>query len=413
METQTTDNLQHSADVPLCGSETESYPLAHLLVAGCCCKHQHDMRPKTYGCDGNAPPLLIRASVVVWLQGFQQLTLVAAVVLPVGTAMWWLQLGMDQCCTALTRWKNVNAPVPVSGVALFYCAFFFHLPDPPACSRLCTPPHVDVEYRLEQSPGIGLARSPSFYYWTAMQVGGSMSSLRQVQAGRPYQLPPPVSGIPPSAQETLTSWRQNITQAAALAAAEKAAAATRNAAAAAARASSNKGVDGAEPPAAAAAAASLAGQGTVLSGTTRAYMGVSPSLVEELCHLAGVSPAAEPDTLAPQAWQDLHQAWLTWLDRLHSKKFTASTCPATGKFSVIGSYPEQHESVHDTVEGYYRSLQAGEVYAGLHQRLSTAVRQALKKARGRAKSFEQQLAAADDAAAVQRRADIIVANMYR
>jgi predicted ribosome quality control (RQC) complex YloA/Tae2 family protein len=64
------------------------------------------------------------------------------------------------------------------------------------------------------------------------------------------------------------------------------------------------------------------------------------------------------------------------------------------------------------IEGYYRSLQAGEVYAGLHQRLSTAVKQALKKARGRVKSFEQQLQAADEVAAVQKQADIIVANIY-
>jgi hypothetical protein len=58
-------------------------------------------------------------------------------------------------------------------------------------------------------------------------------------------------------------------------------------------------------------------------------------------------------------------------------------------------------------------LQAGEAYAGLHQRLSTAVKQALKKARGRVKSFEQQLQAADEVAAVQKQADIIVANIYR
>jgi predicted ribosome quality control (RQC) complex YloA/Tae2 family protein len=220
-----------------------------------------------------------------------------------------------------------------------------------------------------------------------------------VQAGRQYQLPPPVNGIPPAAEEPLDSWQQNITRAAALAAAEQAAAPSRKAAAAAA----------AGPNSTAAAVP----RETVLAGATRAYMGVSPALIEELCSIAGILAAASPDSLTPEAWQELHTAWQAWLEKLHSGNFTPSSCPATGKFSVIGSYSRPHDSVHDMVEGYYRSLQAGEVYAGLHQRLSTAVKQALKKARGRVKSFEQQLQAADEVAAVQKQADIIVANIYR
>jgi hypothetical protein len=230
-----------------------------------------------------------------------------------------------------------------------------------------------------------------------LQVGGAMSSLRQVQAGRQYQLPPPVNGIPPSTEEPLSSLQDNITRAAALAAAEQAAAPSRKAAAAA-------GSAGAVAP---------APRETVLSGATRAYMGVSPALVEELCATAGISPTASPDSLSAEAWQAFHIAWQAWLDRLHSGNFTPSSCPATGKFSVIGSYSQPHESAHDMVEGYYHSLQAGEVYAGLHQRLSTAVKQALKKARGRVKSFEHQLQAADEVSAVQKQADIIVANIYR
>jgi predicted ribosome quality control (RQC) complex YloA/Tae2 family protein len=54
-----------------------------------------------------------------------------------------------------------------------------------------------------------------------------------------------------------------------------------------------------------------------------------------------------------------------------------------------------------------------QVYGGLYQRLAAAVKTALKKARGRARSFEQQLSSAGDADAVQRQGDIIVANLYR
>jgi len=226
-----------------------------------------------------------------------------------------------------------------------------------------------------------------------------MSSLRQVQAGRTYQLPPRPQGIAPHPSEPLATWQDNITRAAALTAAPAA-------------------HHQQTPPPAAAAAGVHRGSSskpqTLLSGATRAYLGVSPALVEELCFTAGVLPSAEPCSLSPEAWLQLHQAWQSWLSKLEQKDFIPCSCSSSNRFSVLGSYPQQpHSSVHELLDGYYFSLQAGEVYGGLYQRLAAAVKGALKKARGRVRSFEQQLASAGDAGAVQRQGDIIVANLYR
>lgn len=79
----------------------------------------------------------------------------------------------------------------------------------------------------------------------------------------------------------------------------------------------------------------------------------------------------------------------------------------------MGSFPRSYESTHEMLEEYYSSLQASELHASLHQKLAAAARGALKKARGRVAAFEQQLKAAEGAGAVQRRADIIMANVYR
>lgn len=87
--------------------------------------------------------------------------------------------------------------------------------------------------------------------------------------------------------------------------------------------------------------------------------------------------------------------------------------PHNNRFSVLGSFSRPYDSVHDMLEGYYSSLQAGELHAALHQRLTAAARGALKKARGRVAAFKQQLESAASAAAVQRQADIIMANVYR
>jgi len=237
-----------------------------------------------------------------------------------------------------------------------------------------------------------------------------MSSLRQVQQGRPYQPPPAVNGLPPDPQEPLSTWQHNVTRAAALAAAERAAATApakqrRSQPAAPESSSTSRAVS--------AAAVQAASSTTILAGMTRAYMGVSPALVEQLCIATGIAADSSPDSLSPEDWQQLHQAWLGWLDKLHSKNFTPSSCPITGKYSVLGAYPTAHSSAQQLVDDYYRSTQGVEVYAALHQKLTSAVQQALKKARRRVSSFEQQLAAAEQVAAVQKEADSIIANIYR
>lgn len=226
-----------------------------------------------------------------------------------------------------------------------------------------------------------------------------MSSLRQVQQGRPYQLPPRAQGIAPSPDEHLATWQDNITRAAALAATQPH--------------QHNHSKPANKPEQNTAAAARSAKPQTVLSGATRAYLGVSPALVEELCLSAGVQHSAEPSALTQDQWQALHSCWQSWLTKLHSKAFSPCSCSSSKRFSVLGSYPQQHSSVHELLDGYYFSLQAGEVYGGLYQRLAAAVKVALKKARGRVYSFEQQLSPAVDAEAVQKQGDIIVANLYR
>lgn len=57
--------------------------------------------------------------------------------------------------------------------------------------------------------------------------------------------------------------------------------------------------------------------------------------------------------------------------------------------------------------------QASELHAQLHQRLTSTLRAALKKAQGKQRAFQQQLGAADGADEVQMQADMITANMWR
>ena len=46
----------------------------------------------------------------------------------------------------------------------------------------------------------------------AYQVGGRMSSMRQLQTGGTYQLPPMASGLQPSAADSRESWQDAVTE---------------------------------------------------------------------------------------------------------------------------------------------------------------------------------------------------------
>ncbi len=120
--------------------------------------------------------------------------------------------------------------------------------------------------------------------------------------------------MPPSAAADLPSWRDTLSRAAALAAAaappsalssalSAASAAAGAGGASSGQASSSASADqddeaaapAAPPPAPALVA--VPGEGRLLDGFLRAFHGVSPALVEELCEAAGVAAGARPGSL--------------------------------------------------------------------------------------------------------------------
>lgn len=142
----------------------------------------------------------------------------------------------------------------------------------------------------------------------AHQVGGKMSSLRLVQQGRAYQLPPVVAGVPPDSCEGLEQWQHTVQGAARLLEAGHAAEA--------ADAAGSK--SGRQRPA------------TVSEAVVRSFLAASPSLLEELCAAAGISPAAAVGELEAQQWSSLYGQWQGWLARLAAKDFAPSADDATG-----------------------------------------------------------------------------------
>ncbi|KAK9823179.1 hypothetical protein WJX72_000857 [[Myrmecia] bisecta] len=210
------------------------------------------------------------------------------------------------------------------------------------------------------------------------QVGSKMSSLRLLQVGRTYELPPQAPGLRFSNSESLESWRSNVERAAGL-------------------------------------VGSTSGrEATVAQGGVRAYQGVSPSLSQELCEAAVVDPKALPGQLSDAQWQELFHKWRGWYHVLQSGAFQPRRCPDTQRFSVLGHLPQPvPEGVHALVHDHYSPQSSAERFAQLHQKISRALGQALKRLEGKMISFRTQLASADKAEATQKLADLIMANLYR
>ena len=72
----------------------------------------------------------------------------------------------------------------------------------------------------------------------------------------------------------------------------------------------------------------------------KAFQGVSPTLVAELCDRACVSATVPVEVIESQAWDRLYGAWLHWLQLLQEGGFTATQDGSTGRISFLGSYGE-------------------------------------------------------------------------
>lgn len=150
-----------------------------------------------------------------------------------------------------------------------------------------------------------------------------MSSLRHVQAGKKYEHPPQAPGIDPDSCAAHDAWKEIVMQAAL-------------------QQQTNR-----QP-------------GTVLAGCVRAFRGVSPALVSELCHAAGCHYLEPAQSLTDQQWEALHAQWQRWISRLQQRNFTATSCPSSGRYSLLGSYSQPEDSVLKLLGRNYTLIQARE-----------------------------------------------------
>jgi predicted ribosome quality control (RQC) complex YloA/Tae2 family protein len=203
------------------------------------------------------------------------------------------------------------------------------------------------------------------------QVGGQQSSLRQVQQGRRYALPPPPPGVDPDLCAEYAPWR-----------------------------------------AAVAGAAVLVAGGGAAEALVRAFRGVSPALAAELLAAAGAPAGVPAAALDDALWARLHEQWAAWLARLASNDFACTSCPDTGAVSMLGALSRAHASPLRLARDAHAREQGAAALEAAKVRLQRALAKAVERLRRKAASLRGQGASPDTGAATQRLADLLMAGLH-
>jgi len=236
--------------------------------------------------------------------------------------------------------------------------------------------HLYVEVMGKYSNAILVDRDDAIVT-AAHQVSAQQSSVRPIQTGKPYEIPPALTAPIPSIAEDFDRWHDRVALV---------------------------------PDA-------------LRRNLTKTYRGVSSSLAQTLAIAADLDPHASTETLTSDDWRRLFAVWQDWLERLESERFVARHTEAG--YTVLGDlFPDRGDancsevsevsasSVHDLVFHYYRERLDRQTFDRVRHQLGQKVANALKKLRVKRDGFIKRLSESDDADIHRYQADLLMAHLH-
>ena len=223
----------------------------------------------------------------------------------------------------------------------------------------------------------------------AHQVSAKQSSVRPIQTGQPYEMPPSLTDAVPSLSESLDRWKERI---------------------------------------------SLV-PGPLKGNLLKNYRGLSKALVVSMIRSTSLDPEQSTDSLNPDDWQQLFHRWLYWLQSLENSKFQPSFTPEG--YTVIdwpkpenssplipsssslpssssipsSSLPSSFSSVQELLNSYYTGEINQQVFAQLRHQLTQKLNNVLAKLRLKANTFKERLQQSAGADTHKSQADLLMANL--
>lgn len=200
----------------------------------------------------------------------------------------------------------------------------------------------------------------------AHQVNANQSSLRQIQTGQPYQVPPPLTGTVPKLEESESSWQARV---------------------------------------------SLI-PGKLQRQLLNSYRGLSPKVASEIIAAAGLSPEQTTESLYSSDWQQLFMYWQAWLKTLASSAFQ----PAWLKdgYTVLGWQDlATADNIQHILDKYYTQELETQEFQQIKHQLSQKITNLLKKLQQKADLFRQRLEQSDRSEEYRSQADLLMAHLHQ
>ncbi len=234
-----------------------------------------------------------------------------------------------------------------------------------------TRPGAESLYYLYVEPigkysNLTLTDADNLIITTAHQVSNKQSSVRTIETGRPYEVPPSLTDPMPNLEESIDRWIERV---------------------------------------------SLIPD-KLNQRLVRSYRGLSTILMNELITAAGLDPLQTTDTLARSDWEKLFRYWQLWLKTLTQVDgYQFKPQIASNSFSVIGLDPlgTSATSVNHAIEGYYTGILDREAFTQLKHQLTQKLSTILAKLRVKANTFSAKLRESTGADEYRSNADLLMA----
>jgi predicted ribosome quality control (RQC) complex YloA/Tae2 family protein len=200
----------------------------------------------------------------------------------------------------------------------------------------------------------------------ARQISATQSSVRPIQTGQYYEVPPGLTGSTPKLEESFVRWQERV---------------------------------------------SLV-PGQLKSQLLKSYRGLSPRVATEMAIAAGLSPQQHTDTLETEHWQGLFNYWQQWLQAIEQQQFSPGWLQ--DGYTVLGwNKIESVEEVQTLLNHYYTKEVNRQQFQQLHHQLNQKLINLLKKLQVKANIFRQRLAQSADAESYRYQGDLLMAHLHQ
>ncbi len=232
-------------------------------------------------------------------------------------------------------------------------------------------PGAEALYYLYVEPigkysNLTLTDADNLIITTAHQVNNKQSSVRTIETGRPYEVPPSLTDPMPNLEESIDRWIERV---------------------------------------------SLI-PGKLNQRLVKSYRGLSTILMNELIFTAGLDPLQTTDTLSPLDWEKLFEYWQIWLKTMTQVEgYRFNPYLTNNGYSVMGwgISITPVASVNAAVETYYTQILDREAFSQLKHQLTQKLGTILAKLRVKANTFKTKLQESTGADEYRTNADLLMA----